>query len=141
MLWNIIKRHVKPFRNHGGARAQGYGKGLYLYVRPDIQKSNNKGVVACRVLTGTVFKGSREPNTADIPAGFQSKHIHVSNANEFYVIPSPEQILPLAVIHSGREVAAALAPSEQGKVLRSKFPALNYRNLSNYTNYIHNLFI
>ena len=116
VLWNIIKRHVKPFRNHGGASAQGYGKGLYLYDRPDIYKSNNKGVVACRVLIGRVFKGPKEPNDDDPPGGHQTKHIHVSNANSFYVVPNPDQILPLAVIHSGRDVATALAgPTEQGK--------------------------
>ena len=74
--------------------------------------------MACRVLTGTVFKGSKRPteqaDSSDVPGGYHSKHIHISNANSFYVVPNQDQILPLAVIHSGRDTVVAPVATEQG---------------------------
>ena len=108
VLWNIIKKHVKPFKNHGGKSSSNYGKGLYLHINPDIGKANNMGVVACRVLVGSVLK-TRKPDNEDVPSGHHSKFVQVTNANKFYVVPNPDQILPLAVIHCGRDAPEPLA--------------------------------
>ena len=110
VLWNIIKKHVNPFKNHGGKDKNIYGKGLYLHINPDIAKANNMGVVACRVLVGSVFK-SRKPDNEDVPSGHHSKFVQITNANKFYVVPNPDQILPLAVIHCARDAPTSTLAS------------------------------
>ena len=41
VLWKIVERHLKPFRNHGGRND--HGKGVYLQERPDVEKALKTG--------------------------------------------------------------------------------------------------
>jgi hypothetical protein len=100
VLWNIVKRHFKPFRNHDGRKD--YGKGVYLFCKPDLNKTMNKGVVACRVLSGKKFYVN-DPNADDIPEGYHTKFVDLG-ANTMLVVPNADQILPLGVIHCGHDV-------------------------------------
>ena len=66
VLWNIVKRHFKPLRNHDGRTD--YGKGVYLFTKPDLNRAQNQGVVVCKVLVGRVShikKADKDP----IPEG------------------------------------------------------------------------
>ncbi len=99
VLWNIVKRHFKPFRNHSGSQA--FGKGIYLHKRPDVKKGAAVGVVACRVLPGNKRVITEDVDKNDIPEGYQSKliqHANTGNLGDLIVITNPDQILPLAAI-------------------------------------------
>ena len=65
-LWNIVKKHFKPFRNHNGQAD--YGKGVYLFEKPDMTKCQNQGVVMCKVLVGNSHR-IREAEADPIPEG------------------------------------------------------------------------
>ncbi len=96
VLWNIVKRHIKPFRNHSGQKE--YGAGIYLDRKPDTSKGQRVGVVACRVLPGNKFIVNTEDLfKADIPEGYQSKVV-TTPLGEVLVVTNPDQVLPLAAI-------------------------------------------
>ena len=66
VLWNIVRRHFKPFRNHNGRTD--CGKGVYLHEKPDLAKCRNQGIVICKVLIGNSYR-IRKPNNDPAPEG------------------------------------------------------------------------
>jgi len=104
VLWNIVKKHFKPFRTHGGKQALIHGDGVYLHKKPDTTKALKTGIVVCKVLTGKKYAVTKVEKTA-IPDGYHTKYVELNSAvdphyvvDPLYVVPSPDLILPLGVI-------------------------------------------
>lgn len=55
------------------------------------------GIVVCKVLTGKKYAVNKVEKTA-IPDGYHTKYVNL-NHDPLYVVPSPDLILPLGVIH------------------------------------------
>ncbi len=103
VLWNIVKRHFKPLRNHDGRTD--FGKGVYLFTRPELSRAKDQGVVICKVLVGKTHRvKGKKGNSEPIPEGHHAKFVDFGgNKNSFYVLTNPDQILPMAVIHCGAD--------------------------------------
>ena len=129
-LWNVVKRHWKPFKNHGSKT--NHGKGIYLSKNPDIPKALKAGDVLYILHQGFLnclnygflvyflmhFRFLKKFPILGIVACkiipgrmFSINRTCRKNVpdgfqtkyvekEEFYVVPKPEFILPLGVIYA-----------------------------------------